>query len=170
MQRDNDAIRRRICDRIRDLHGDVTPATVKAVAERAKIEPTTLARFVLYFEDAERRTDAMRSKTLERVALALDVRAGWLIGGVGNQQLNFWPILVHTDAETELPAAPETQVQTAIRDLAALSLAVRTRACRAAVAAMLEVTAGAGEVMSSESYRSLMRLDAMQRAPQRKAR
>jgi hypothetical protein len=111
----------------------------------------------------------MRRKTLERVALALDVRAGWLIDGAGNQQLNFWPILVHTDAETELPAAPEMQVQTVIRDLATLSLPVRTRACRAAVAAMLEVAAGAGEVMGPESYRSLMRLDAMQRGPQRKA-
>lgn len=146
---------------IADRYGDWSPASLRDLAASARVAYTTLARFVAY-KEPERRTQSLRPAVLRAVALALDIRPEWLLDGQGDQQLGFWPILVSEEAESEI-SSPIDQVLTALRGLEHLTPETVLRACRAAVAAMLDTSSSQGEVMPAEAYRCLMRLDALQR-------
>lgn len=155
------SMRARLRELITEQYGDWNPPSLRRLAAASRVTYTTLARFVAYEEPA-RRTRSLRPSVYRAIALALDVRAEWLVDGQGDQQLGLWPILVSEDPEGEIKS-PSEQVLTALEALEKLTPSTAMRGCRAAVAAMLESAALSGEMMPPEAYRCLMRLDAMQR-------
>ncbi len=165
----DDAIRRRLAEAVADKHGSCGSRTVRLVAEGAGIEYTTLARFVLYGTERDssdasvRQTRKMRRGTLAAVANALDIRLEWLLDGQGARQLGLWPILVQNDAESPGGVDEIGELEHVIEDLRPRSTSVRIKAARAAISAVLDALVAAGEVGTPQSYRSLMRVDALHR-------
>jgi hypothetical protein len=157
-----EATRRRLGDLIRERHGELKPSTVGIVAARARVHYTSLARYLLY--PTATRTGALRRRTFEAVAMALDTNPQWLRDGQGSQQLGVWPILTPAPAEC-VAANPDEQIVLVLQQIQALRPPLRLRAYRAAIAAAIEVVTSEGESLGAEAYRCLMRLDALRRSP-----
>lgn len=155
-----EGIRKRLVTVISKRHGEVNPQVLREVSKKAGISYTTLARLVFY--RAEKRTMTCRLATLNAIGLALDASPIWLRDGQGAQQLGFWPILTASKAEA-MADEPLECLSTVIEFLRELPDHIVTRACRAAVAAAIEVVIANGEGAPAAAYRSLMHLDAMHR-------
>jgi hypothetical protein len=156
-----EGIRRRLADLVRERHKELTCRTVAQVSADARVHYTSLARFLLY--SGARRTQSLRDRTLDAVALALDTNPQWLRDGQGPKQLALWPLLLPRVAEGVV-ADPVEQVRSIIDDVNRLPEPIRVPALRSAVAAILETVTRSGETMGESAYRCLMRLDALQRS------
>lgn len=164
-----EGVRRRLAELIKHAHGEVSTKTVRAVAQKARVSYTTVARFIL--EKGDKRTNALRASTITSLAIALDAEAGWLRDGQGQRQLSCWPLLLRDFAESEIPD-PHEEVISLLQQLQGLreiSDAVRLRAYRAAVSAIIEVVTAEGQSIGHDAYRSLMRLDALRRGSRKLA-
>lgn len=159
-------MRTRLRQCIEERYGEITPKALRELAAAARVNYTTLARYLRY--PTERSVQAPRARTLNQICLALDIRPEWLREGQGTQQLAFWPILLPSDAETEIPE-PAELVRRALDNLRNLPPAVQRRACREAVSAMINTVASEGVMMPTEGYMCLMHLDALQRKRQSRA-
>jgi hypothetical protein len=153
--------RRRLATLIRERFGDVNPASLAELAAKARVHYTSLARYLLY--PASKRTTALRQQTLSAVAMALDTNPVWLRDGQGAQQLGVWPLLTPSAGDCSA-ADPEEQIEVALTHLRALKPQLRVRAYRAAIAAAIEVVTAEGENPGDETYRCLIRLDALRRS------
>jgi hypothetical protein len=150
-------LRERLMAEITSKHVDISRKdAVKAVARSAGIEYSTLARYLLYDPP---RTYKLRNRTVDSLALVLDVNPAWLHDGQSPKQLSLWPILVAAEPETS-PSDPIEQLERVIVDLRQASPDICLLACRAAISAILDVAVTRGTAFSADSYRSLMRLDA----------
>lgn len=149
-------IRNRLTQAIERELGELSPATVAKVAERANLRYTTLARFVLYEEP--KRTLQLQQRTVLAICKALDLNPDWLLDGEGARQLGFWPMLL-PDTFKEKPSAVEEmrtvfEFATQITDSPA-----RTRICRAIAGACIEASVREGIAVPVQVYTSLLRID-----------
>lgn len=158
-----EGVRRRLREAIEIARGEVTTRVVREVSVEAGVNYTTLARYLLWPE--AKRTTALRQSTLNAVALAVDADPGWVKEGQGQMQLSHWPLLHKESAESELPD-PHGEVLSLLQQLRESDLpdAVRVRAYRAAVSAIIEEVAAEGRTVGHTAYRSLMRLDSLRRS------
>jgi hypothetical protein len=165
-RRQLDAQKKRITDRLVELRGELNRDAVAWLSVKSHVHYTTLARYFLYSGKAA--TNALRDRTLQGVAMALEHNPGWLRDGQGTRQLGVWPILTPAQAECDV-ADPDTQITIAIEQLRTLEMSLRVRAYRAAISAAIETVAGSGSSLGDEAYRCLMRLDAMRKKPAKRA-
>jgi hypothetical protein len=100
------------------------------------------------------------SSTLSRLAEHLGTTAQWLRHGVAAEQTDAFAVAFPSKEEAG-NADPTLQVASTLRSLRRYPRDLQVRACRAAVAAMLDVVASAGQLMP-EGYQSLAYLDGMQ--------
>jgi hypothetical protein len=159
-------VRRRLGDLIRQRLGQLNPSALASLSAKAQVHYTSLARYLLYPEG--KRTLALRRKTLDAVAIAVDVNPQWLRDGQSPKQLGLWPLLLPVSAEAAVDN-PHAHVLAVFQQLEALPERVRVKAYRAAIAAVIEAVAGENETLGAEAYRCLMRLDALRRSPATRA-
>jgi hypothetical protein len=161
-----EGVRSRLARLVSSSYGDLTCLSVRQVSKKAHVHYTSLARYLLYPKD--RRTASLRRETLDAVAIALDANPQWVRDGQGPRQLTLWPILLRASAETGV-SDPVEQMTSVATQVKRLPPRVQVLACRAAVAAMLDVVSAEGETLDDQAYRCLMRLDALRRTPGRRA-
>ena len=161
-----EGVRRRLVDLIETQYGELSVSTVSAVAKKARVHYTSLARYLLYGKP--KRTLSLRDRTLNAVAMVLDANPQWVRDGQGPRQLAFWPILLPSEAE-QVIAEPVEQVTLVLNQVRKLPRAVQIRAFRAAIAALLDAVAQEGQTLDDQAYRCLMRLDALRRSGQTRA-
>jgi len=161
-----EGVRRRLGDLVRQRYDELNSSALASLATKARVHYTSLARFLLY--PGPKRTRQLRRQTLDAVAIALDTSPQWLRDGQGPKQLGLWPILLPVAAEAAV-ANPDEQVPMVLEVIRTLPEHVRLRAYRAAVAAVIDVVTNEGSSPGEEAYRCLMRLDALRRAPTRRA-
>ena len=154
------ATRRRIEGLVRKRFGELSTLVVRRLAQECRVSYTTLARFLLY--GGRQRTSRLRRGTLDRMALFFDVNPTWLTTGQGTRQLDLWPILVSADAEARVDG-PIQELERTVAAIRMLPESVAVQACRAAVAATIDVCSARGVPLPAEVYRGLMRLYALQR-------
>jgi hypothetical protein len=162
-----EGMRKRVAELVRERYGSTDSAALRQLSVKARVHYTSLARYLSYSQP--RRTATMRRQTLSAVAMALDVNPQWLVDGQATQQLGVWPLL--TPATADCTAAdPDEQMVIAVAQLRALAPHLRVRAYRAAIAAAIDAVTNEGASPGDETYRCLMRLDALRRvAPVRVA-
>ena len=154
-----EGVRNRLAEAAMATYGELSPSNVTLLAKKSGVHYTSLARYLLY---PEKRTGELRRRTLDAVALALDVNPEWIRDGQSQRQLSFWPKLLQPSAEIAEPN-PDHQLGLVLTQVKTLAPPVRVLAYRAAVAAILEAVTNEGANLDGEAYRCLMQLDALRR-------
>jgi transcriptional regulator with XRE-family HTH domain len=95
--------------------------------------------------------------TLRTLAAALNTTVAWLRDGVHEEQLDAFAATIPSVEEAK-KADPLEKVRVLLNELRFLPREAQVKACRAAVSAMLDALAGAGQ-MVPEAYQSLVYLD-----------
>lgn len=153
------SLRQRLSELVQQRWGRIESGSIRELAADAGVAYTTLARFLLY--DGERATHSLRRDTIVSVALALDVNPNWLAEGRGSRQLGLWPVLV--DGQDVEARDPVDELVSALQEVRDLPEELKLRACRAALASMLDVVVSRGGRVTGPLYNHLIRLDAQHR-------
>jgi transcriptional regulator with XRE-family HTH domain len=151
-----DTVAGRLEAKIREAHPGLTIQTaVQRVADATGLSKSQINRI------RAGETRKPHSSTLSRLAEHLGTTAQLLRHGVDTQQTDAFAVAFPSREEAG-NADPTLQVSSTVVSLRRYPRELQVRACRAAVAAMLDVVASAGQIMP-EGYRSLAYLDGMQR-------
>lgn len=141
-------------------YGEVTTETVRALAEKASLSYSTLARYLLY--EPPNRTESLRRSSVVAVARALDLNPNWLRDGQGSRQLGLWPVAV-SDVEPDDDVEPLAELRRSLLCLEDLPKELQLRASRAALSAILETVVENDGELRGELYEALVKVDAAHR-------
>jgi hypothetical protein len=153
-------LKKRLDQQIRSKHGAVSKPILRRLAQEARVNYTTLARFLLY--PAERSTGIPRHRTIASLALALDCSAEWLESGVNAPQRDIFPFALPVDHATPTTDDPIELLKVILEGMRDLPSSVRTLACRDAAAAVIAATTHNRRMVPPKAYLAMMQLDAMQ--------
>lgn len=154
------SLNERLTDLIEERWGGVDSSAVRELADEAGVAYSTLARLLLY--EGKQATRSPRRRTINSVARALDVNPNWLADGKGSRQLGLWPVILDDD-DVEDVQAPVDELASALQELQGLPAEIQLRACRAALASILNVVVTRGGRVTGTLYNHLIRLDIQHR-------
>jgi len=160
-------LKNRLLEKIKEKYGSTTTQALRSLARDARVDYTTLARFLLY--SADRRTSVPRRRTVASLALALDTTSEWLTSGVKAQQRDIFPFVLPVDHGTPATSDPLELLETLLEGLRSLPRPVQIIACRDAAASVLAATTHNRRMLPAKAYLAMMQLDAMQAGGDNKA-